>query len=164
MIASRNAIRRAHPEDVSALFSVLTDVSSEIPLPLDEPEKQRIIRERVEEACSAELAWVAIDDDHNTVGFLIGKNRKIDIWGMEFSGVELLYGGVKKKYRHAGRFQDLLNEAKALAKPLCAVVKHKNASSMATVLVKYGFEKQTDSLRPDEDRFVWTPKDSTVRK
>jgi hypothetical protein len=51
----------------------------------------------------------------------------------------------------------LLTEAKKLRTPLRAVVKRANTSAMPERLLKYGFAKQADSLRSDEDTFVWTP-------
>ena len=77
--------------------------------------------------------------------------------GMEFSGMELLYGGVLPAHRGCGRFSNLLTEAKKFKTPLWAVVKRANTSAMAERLLKYGFAKQAVSVRSDEDTFVWTP-------
>lgn len=76
---------------------------------------------------------------------------------MEFSGVELLYGGVQKAHRGHGLFSGLLSRAKALGTPLYAVVKHSNMGAMAARLLKSDFVKQRASMRPDEEAFIWTP-------
>jgi hypothetical protein len=151
------SVRAAHPWESSAVFSVLTEIAPEIPLRLDSEERHRPVRELVDRACGSQMSWVSLDDGDNVVGFLIGQVRSTDTPGMEFSGVELLYGGVLPAHRGCGRFSNLLIEAKKLRTPLWAVVKRANTSGMAKRLLKYGFAKQADSLRSDEDTFVWTP-------
>jgi hypothetical protein len=151
------SVRAAHPSESSAVFSVLTEIAPEIPLRLDNEERQRRIRELVDGACASQMSWVSLDEGDNVVGFLFGRTRSTDTRGMEFSGVELLYGGVLPAHRGCGRFSKLLTEAKKLRAPLWAVVKRANTSAMAERLLKYGFAKQADSLRPDEDTFVWKP-------
>ena len=139
------------------MFSVLTEIAPEIPLRLDTEQRQRSIRELVDGACASQMSWVSLDEGDNVVGFLFGRTRSTDTRGMKFSGVELLYGGVLPAHRGCGRFSKLLTEAKKLRAPLWAVVKRANTSAMAERLLKYGFAKQADSLRSDEDTFVWTP-------
>jgi hypothetical protein len=141
----------------SAVFRVLTEIAPEIPVALDTAEKQGRIRDLLDGACASQTSWVALDGSDSVVGFLVGQTYSTDMPGMEFSGVELLYGGVLKAHRCHGRFSNLLAEAKAVGTPLRAVVKHANTSAMAARLVTGGFVKRGASLRPDEDTFVWTP-------
>ena len=59
--------------------------------------------------------------------------------------------------RFRGGKADIAISARELRAPLWAVVKRANTSAMAERLLKYGFAKQVDSLRPEEDTFVWRP-------
>ncbi len=102
-------------------------------------------------------SWVALDDDGNVVGFLLGQTHPVDMPGMAFSGVELLCGGVQKARRGHARFSGLLGRAKALGMPLYAVVKHSIMGDMAARLLNSGFVKQVASALPGEDAFVWAP-------
>src|SRR5260221_565019 len=88
------SVRAAHPSESSTVFRVLTEIAPEIPLRLDNEERQRRIRELVDAACASQMSWVSLDDSDNVVGFLFGRTRSTDTRGMEFSGMELLYGGV----------------------------------------------------------------------
>lgn len=153
-------VRMARPCHSSSVFRVLSDVAQEIPVLLDTKERRGCIRKLVDRACACQTSWVSLDDNDNIVGFLLGQSCSTDMPGMEFSGVELLYGGVLTAQRGVGRFPNLLGQAKALGIPLQSVVKRANTSAMAARLLKHGFVKQAVSLRPDEDAFVWTPAES----
>jgi hypothetical protein len=147
----------ARPSDSAAVFRALTEIAPEIPVALNTAERQRRIRNLVDKLCADRSSWVSFDDGGNVVGFLLGRTYSTDMPGMEFSGVELLYGGVLPAHRCRRRFSNLLAQAKRLRTPLRAVVKSANTGAMAARLVKGGFQKQGASLRPDEDTFVWTP-------
>ena len=151
--------RTVRPDDASAVFRVLTQVAPEIPLLLDKPERRRPIRELVGQCCGGKTSWVALNDNVKIIGFLLGRPSRwhVAIVDNEPSGVELLYGGMQKTHRDQGQFSGLLVRAKALGKPLYAVVKHSNKSDMAARLLRTGFVKQGASTFSDEDAFIWTP-------
>lgn len=150
------SIRVARPSDAATIFAVLAEVASEIPVRLDGMERQNAIRSIVAECCKGKISWVALDEDRKVVGFLLSQIRSTDSAGMEFSGVELLYGGMLKANRSHGQFSALLQKAKSLGTPLYAVVKHTNSGSMVARLTKAGFSKQEMSLFPDEIALIWT--------
>ena len=152
-----NNFRTARPSDSSAVFRALTEIAPEIPVLLDTAERQRRICDLVDGCCAGRSSWVSLDDGGSVVGFLLGRTCSTDMPGMEFSGMELLYGGVLPAHRCHGRFSKLLAQAKRLRMPLRAVVKHANAGAIAAQLVKGGFLKRGASMRPDEDTFVWMP-------
>src|SRR5260370_2667148 len=151
------SVRAAHPSESSTVFRVLTEIAPEIPLRLDNEERQRRIRELVDAACASQMSWVSLDDSDNVVGFLFGRTRSTDTRGMEFSGMELLYGGVLPAHRASGRFSNFLTQPKKFKTPLWAAVKRANTSAMPERLLKHGFAQQAGSVRSHEDPFVWTP-------
>ena len=83
----------------------------------------------------------------NIVGFLLGKRIMVEVSQMEFSGLELVYGGVTIAHRGCGRFTDLLAQAKTLGLPLRAVVKRTNRGNIVERLKRARFASAS-SLRP----------------
>jgi hypothetical protein len=142
--------------DSAAIFTVLTEVAPEIPVRLDGTERLNLMRNLVEECCKGTSSWVVLDGE-KIVGFLLGKDCSIRHPWLEFSGIELLYGGMLKASRGHGLFSNLIDQAKALRTPLYSVVKHANSSGMIARLTKANFVRQERSLRDDETAFVWKP-------
>ncbi len=144
----------ARGSDTSMICRVLAEVSAEIPLRLDDHERQTRIHTLVAESCNAHLAWVSLNGNGTVVGFLIGQLFPVP---MVFEGVELAYAGVSVDYQNQGRFAQLLVEAKRLKCPLRVEVSHSNTGGMAAQLAKSGFVQQQQAIRPNVDDFVWIP-------
>src|SRR5262249_61282613 len=84
------SVRAAHPSESSAVFRVLTEIAPEIPLRLDNEERQRRIRELVDGACDSQISFVSLDDGDNVVGFLFGRTRSTDMRGISRGGLSIL--------------------------------------------------------------------------
>jgi hypothetical protein len=141
--------------NVEAVFAILNEIAPEIPLRLDTIERQHKIKKLVEDCCQYEPCWVCLDEGGKVIGFLLTKRCSIEIPRLEFNGLELLYGGMKREHRRHGNFVRLLAQAKAQKSGLLAVVKHDNISNVAKLLEREDFERRK-WLKPNEDAFVWT--------
>jgi hypothetical protein len=146
--------RLATMDDADAILAVLEEVAPEIPLSLHLPGRKELVFERIK----AGETWIALDHNHQIVGVLLAEPDKLERFLNDVHTLELSYGDVKTGHRGQGIFATLVAKMKAKGVQLTVTVKHANASSMANRMAKLGFTKLGGpALRPDEDRFRWTP-------
>jgi hypothetical protein len=148
-------VRKATPRDSRAVFAILTELASKVPVLLDTPERRMTVFEEVKFCCGHGNSWVSQDENGRVVGFLLGKELSVEVFKHEFVGLELTYGGVKITHQNQGRFKALLAQAKAEGIAVRAVVKHRNDSKMSDRLLREGFVRVVPSPlleRADETR------------
>ena len=152
--------RLATREDAEAIFVILKEVACEIPVCLRDHKAEEKILEQVHGCCNLGSSWVALDHDHQIVGFLLAEPHERGDWYGDDRTLNLPYGGVKPgHHRGQGIFPALMEKLMANGVPLAATVKDKNKSEMVCRLVKLGFEEDDDWMRhrSDERIFLWRP-------
>jgi hypothetical protein len=147
--------RAANGNDANDILAVLQEVAPKIPVSLDSPERQEIIRGIVAECCNSGDSLVAVDADGTTVGFVLAKPDQIERFLHKNNAVSLRYVGVGKTCRQTGIFASLMEKLKAKGMPLTASVLHTNQSAMADRLAKIGFTNV--ELDAKETRLRWDP-------
>jgi hypothetical protein len=145
--------RVANSSDETDILEILEEVAPEIPLSLDTPEKQDVIKVIITECCASGESWVATDAHGAVVGFALARPDHSERFFQENDALYLPYIGVNKDKRKRGIFGNLLEKLKAKGVPLTARVKHTNQSGMAGRLVKRGFTKMKSN--PNEVRLKW---------
>jgi hypothetical protein len=152
-------IRKTTPDDVPAIMTTLEKLSDEIPINMDKKDSRNALGKIVARCCK-QSSWIALDNTGYVIGFLLGEkfsDRLVAGYEVD-DGIKLAYGRVLKSHRKQGLFTRLLEEAKALKKPLQADVSHENKSGMADQLDRAGFLKRPCSVSLKEDYFIWWPK------
>jgi N-acetylglutamate synthase-like GNAT family acetyltransferase len=147
--------RVANIADATGIFSVLQEVAPEIPVLLDTPESQEIIRSIIVECCNSGDSWVAVDTKGTVVGFVLAKPDRIERFFHKNQALSLRYIGVTRNSRRRGVFDTLMKKLTANGVPLTASVLHTNRSAMADRLEKIGFDKTEHDGK--ETKLKWSP-------
>jgi hypothetical protein len=95
--------RVANGEDHTDILAVLEEVAPEIPVSLDTPANQEIIKAIIVQCCASGDSCVAVDADDQIVGFVLAKP---DIHDSQ--AISLRYIGVSKNSRQCGIFSALM--------------------------------------------------------
>lgn len=147
--------RVANSGDASGILTVLQEVAPEIPVLLDTPERQGIIRHIIAECCESGESWVAVDAEGAVIGFVLAKPDLLERFRHSNQAISLRYIGVNRNSRRRGIFAALMEKLKINGVPLTASVLHTNQSAMADRLVKLGFTKLESDDK--EVRLRWAP-------
>ena len=142
--------RVATRNDGTDILAVLEEVATEIPVSLDTPKSQQIIKIIINQCCDSGNSWVATKADGTVVGFALAKA----LFGQK-QPVSLRYIGVSPGSRGHGISKTLVEKLKANGVPLTASVLHTNKSGMADRLVKMGFAKAESDA--NETKLQWPP-------
>jgi hypothetical protein len=94
-LATTYRYRLATSDDVSAIFAVLKEIAPEIPLRLDNSERQMLVFEQIHRCIGSGEVWIALDRDNQVVGFLLAEPDKLERFFHENQALELSYGGVR---------------------------------------------------------------------
>ncbi|PNG27901.1 hypothetical protein [Methylocella silvestris] len=140
-------VRVANKNDAEAIFFVLRECAGEVPVRMDGPDGETLIRQLIKEGYNSGHSYVAVYGDQ-VVGFLLAPHSN-NGW------FELNYGAILTPYRGMGLFSDMLNEIKPRVVGLYATVKDMNKSGMSARLLKAGFIETDDRESPDERTFRW---------
>jgi hypothetical protein len=146
-LATTYQYRLAIASDVSAIFAVLKEVAPEIPVFLNNPERQRKIFEQIYRCIDFGEVWIALDRDNQVVGFLLAEPYRVERFPKGNQEIELPYGGVRPG-PHRGKhiFPTLVKKVMSKGVPLTATVLHSNKSNMLSRLLKLGFTKEAARL------------------
>jgi len=147
--------KRATKNNVSAIFTVLEEIASEIPVCLDTPERKNLTFERVQKCSESGETWIALSRDNQVVGFLLAEPDQQERFFHDNQALHLPYGGVSESYRGQHIFLTLVEKIMAKGVPLTGTVKRTNKSDMAGRLLKLGFTKV--SFTDKEDNLRWHP-------
>jgi ribosomal protein S18 acetylase RimI-like enzyme len=137
------------------IFDIMQEVAPEIPILLDAPERQEMMKAIIIECCASGESWVAVDSDGTVVGFALAKPDRLERFQHDNKAVSLRYIGVKATARNQGVSSALMKKLKAKGELVNASVLHTNQSAMADRLVRSGFEKT--GADNNETKFRWRP-------
>jgi hypothetical protein len=141
--------------DATGIFSVLQEVAPEIPVLLDTPENQEIMRSIIAECCNSGDSWVAVDTKGTVAGFVLAKPDRLERFFHKNQALSLRYIGVARNSRRQGLFGTLMKKLTATGVPLTASVLDTNCSAMADRLEKIGFDKIEHDNK--ETKLKWSP-------
>jgi N-acetylglutamate synthase-like GNAT family acetyltransferase len=151
--------RVADENDAAAIFDIMQEVASEIPVMLDSPEHQEAMKGTIVECCDSGESWVAVDSDGTVIGFALAKPDRLARFYQENKAVSLRYIGVKATVRDKGVSSALMKKLKAKGEPVTASVLHTNQSAMADRHERGGFEKTGSD--ENEAKFRWESGDAS---
>lgn len=138
--------RGANDSDVLGIFAILQEVAPEIPLSIDTPESQEVMKSIIAECCASGESWVAVGADGAIVGLALVKPDRLERFFHRNEALSLRYVGVSVSRRRQGIFRILMENLMAKKVPLTAEVLHGNLSGMVDRLSKIGFTKsETDT-------------------
>ena len=149
--------RHATTNDVMAIFAVLEQVAAEIPLRLDGDERKERMLAQVRRCCDLGDSWVALEHDHEIVGFLLAEPDEWERRGAygDTQVLNLPYAGVIESHRGRRIFPALARQMMAKGVALTATVKRANKRHMLSGLLKLGFTKA--DFTDDQDDLRWQP-------
>ncbi|WP_441252564.1 GNAT family N-acetyltransferase [Tardiphaga sp. 71_E8_N1_1] len=143
------SLRTATDADHSAIYDVLEEVGSEIPIELSD-ETRAAAEYEIVTCCASGRSLVAIDDHQNVVGFALAR-PDLHTRG----AVSLRYIGVSKDWRKSGIFAALTGQLLKAGAPLVTTVLTGNKSRMVELLTKKGFVQT--AKKESEANFRWDP-------
>ena len=146
--------RDATSVDVDGIFALMQQIASEIPVSLDLPERQEIMRGIIAECCGSGDSQVAIDADGKLIGFVLAKPDRLERFLHNDNTLQLPYIGVSTAKRQRGIFGALMAQMMAKGVPLTAMVLHGNQSSMANRLAKIGFAQTKSNDKQVKFKFA----------
>jgi hypothetical protein len=139
-------------DDGDGILTVLREVALEIPVSLDAPEHDEIIRIIIAECCQSGQSWVAVDANGTVVGFVLAKPDRLERFLHRNEALSLRYVAVSKARRQEGIFGTLMGKLMAKGVPLTATVLHTNRCNMSDRLLKFGFTKEKSDAKQVELR------------
>jgi len=149
--------RKANDVDVRGIFAILQEVAPEIPVSLNTPESQEVMRGIIAECCASRESWVAVGTGGTIVGIALAKPDILERFHHENGALALRYVGVSSSSRRHGIFHGLMEKLKAKGVPLTATVLNDNQSGMVDRLSKIGFTKSKTAPKQVELRWEHTP-------
>jgi hypothetical protein len=147
--------RVARRADETNIWDVFVEIAPDVPVPVDDPEGQKILQGLIRECVDGGDSWVAVDSDGVVVGYLLAKPDKLVRFMEENAALSLPYVGVSKKWQKRGVFTSLLENLTSLGAPLTAKVLQDNTSNMVATLEKAGFKKENQDSKQRHLR--WDP-------
>src|SRR6266478_2152925 len=146
-------IRPARATDVEAIYAVMNEVASRIPVCLSTPKHIEAMKKQICEACDDGLSVVAVDKDGIVVGFQLAK------WTHWYDDqyIHLTYAGVTGTAAGKKVFRRLIEAEKRRGMPLVARVKPDNKSDAADRLVHYSFQRWHDPAVNNDYTYRWDP-------
>jgi predicted N-acetyltransferase YhbS len=147
--------RTAVGSDAANIFDVLQNVASEVPVSIDDSERQERMKFIVKECCDSGESLVAVDGDGSVVGFVLAKPDRMERFQHDNQALSLRYIGVGKDWRRRGVFAALMARYTAKGVPLTASVLQGNKSAMVDRLAKIGFAKL--GVDSHETKLKWQP-------